>query len=113
FPGEEPQQPRPKAARASRLDAMAAFALPVVAVGFGIALEAFERRRGGRFASARPSPKRARSTASLWAQGREFLESPEMRARLANARRTAMEYAAQAAAAQLRGKPRRKSWKPW
>lgn len=121
FPDQQPSgSPHPRTVtKASRLDAIAAFALPVVAVAAGIALEILDRR-GTRRRARSPSldrlpdhakfaPQRRKglpNLASLWEDGLAFLDRPDVRARLRNASRTALEFATRAAAATHLSKPR-------
>ena len=128
FPDQEQSAPpRPRATtKSSHIDAIAAFALPVVAVGAGIALEFLDRRSGkahrrssgGQLtqpAQARPSrpfrvPRKSNPVSSLWSYGRAMLQNPAIRARLTEANRTALEFALRAAAAPQKKFKRRKFW---
>ncbi len=114
---EEPHRPNARQ-QPWRLDAILAFALPIAALGMGIALEVLDRRR----APARPQepPQELahdgptqRLSSSLWARGRELLDTPALRARLVNANRTALEYAIRAATGQGGKLKRRKPAFRW
>jgi len=128
FPDQEQSSsPRPRVrTKSSRIDAIAAFALPVVAVGAGIALEFLDRRHGkarrlssgsGLKQSAQHKarrlfriPLKAPAVASLWSYGRAILENPAVRTRLTEANRTALEFALRAATASQAKFKSRKSW---
>ena len=112
FPGEQPpRKMRRKPNTYSSVDAIAAFALPVVAVGAGLALEFLNRRRGTptsrQLEERHPaSPTQPRKNSGLWADGHALLVHPALRAGLLNAGRTALEFAARAAATQAGGRSR-------
>ena len=118
FPDQEERPPRRPAKRTVWYDPIAAWALPVAAIGIGIGLELLDRRHGrARAKTIEAKPHNERSSAAtvraLWARGRELLSDPTVQTRLANARRTAFQFAAQTVAAQARRMPKGKSWRPW
>ena len=86
--------------RPDRLGTILGFALPLAAIGIGIALEIFDRRRAARI--RKTSPQRYAAAIPLWERGRALLEDPVMRERLSHAARTAFAYASQTATAQRR-----------
>jgi len=119
FPDEQPptkMQRKPNTY--SSFDAIAAFALPVVAIGAGLALEFLNRRRGTQeprpVEERRPAkpPPQPRQNSGLWAGGRALLVHPALRAGLLNASRAAVELAARGAAMGTGSKTWRKPWRP-